>query len=166
MLDRGQNNDAIINATKVPHRHGVQFSVNNITGFPTETRELAMDTVELNRHIEADNQDIFSFVPFHGTPLRKICEDLGLVTPETITRCLRDKPMLVMDQYSVEEIEGLLKCFVMYIKFPKNRWPEIKKAEEDTPEGNKIYSNLFQEYHERYLPTAANVADLEYGVQH
>ena len=156
----------MINATKIPHRHGVSFSVNNITGFPTETRELAMDTVELNRHIDADNQDIFAFTPFHGTPLRKMCEDLKLVNPETIVRCLRDKPMLVMDQYSVEEIEGLVKCFVMYIKFPKNRWPEIKKAEEDSPEGNKIYSDLREEYCERYLSTGANVADLEYGLDH
>ena len=61
---------------------GVQFSVNNITGFPTETRKLAFDTIEINRHINADNQNIYSFVPFHGTPLRKTCEDLGYEIPE------------------------------------------------------------------------------------
>ena len=49
---------------------------------------------------------------------------------------------------------------------PREYWPEIKKAEADSSEGNKIYSDLFQEYHEKYFPTVANVADLEYGVQH
>ena len=79
LLDRQWKNKPIIEALKIPHRYGVQFSLNNITGFPTETRELAMDTVELNRNIDSDNQNLYSFVPFHGTPLRKLCEDIGLV---------------------------------------------------------------------------------------
>ena len=62
------------------------YSTNNITGFPTETKKLAFDTIELNRHIDATNTSIYSFVPFHGTPLRKLCEELGYIKPETITK--------------------------------------------------------------------------------
>ena len=87
LLDRRWKNPDIIEALKIPHQYGIQFSVNNITGFPTETRELAMDTVELNRQIEADNANLYSFTPFHGTPLRKLCEDMGLIDPDTITKC-------------------------------------------------------------------------------
>jgi hypothetical protein len=130
-----------------------------------------MDTVELNRDIDSDNQNLYSFVPFHGTPLRKLCEDSGLVAPGTITKALTDKPMLIMPQYSQHEIEGLIKCFTLYVKFPKNRWPEIKKAESDSPEGKKIYHELKQEYIEKYLPPINNdleetpsASDLEYGV--
>jgi anaerobic magnesium-protoporphyrin IX monomethyl ester cyclase len=133
---------------------------------------LAMDTVELSRNIDSDNQNLYSFVPFHGTPLRKLCEDLGLVAPETITKALTDKPMLIMPQYPQSEIEGLIKCFPLYVKFPKNRWPDIKKAESDTPEGVKIHSDLKQEYIEKYLQKPSNeledtpnVPDLEYGVE-
>jgi len=172
LLDRQWENKPIIEVLKIPHRYGVQFSVNNITGFPTETRELALDTVELNRNIDSDNQNLYSFVPFHGTPLRKLCEDTGLVTPETITKALTDKPMLVMPQYPQDEIEGLIKCFALYVKFPKNRWADIKKAEANTPEGEKIYSELKQEYIEKYLAKEGgdsretpNVSDLEYGVE-
>ncbi|MBT5470458.1 MAG: B12-binding domain-containing radical SAM protein [Nitrospina sp.] len=172
LLERHWKNKDIIEALKIPHRHGVQFSLNNITGFPTETRELAMDTVELNRNIDSDNQNLYSYVPFHGTPLRKLCEDTGLVAPETITKALTDKPMLIMPQYPQHEIEGLIKCFTLYVKFPKNRWKEIKKAEADTPEGSKIYEELKQEYIEKYLPKTNNdleessaAADLEYGVE-
>jgi radical SAM superfamily enzyme YgiQ (UPF0313 family) len=171
LLRREWKNKEIIEALKTPHRYGVQFSLNNITGFPTETRELAMDTVELNRNIDSDNQNLYSFVPFHGTPLRKLCEDTGLVTPETITKALTDKPMLIMPQYPQSEIEGLIKCFPLYVKFPQNRWPDIKKAEADTPEGEKIHSELKQEYIEKYLQRANDVTketpgvpDLEYGV--
>ena len=146
LLKRDWKNGPIIEALKIPGKYGIAFSVNNITGFPTETRDLAMDTVELNRHIESQNQNLYSFVPFHGTPLRKKCEELGLVEPDTITKALTDKPMLVQKQYTPKEIEGLQKCFVFYVKMPKSRWRDIKKAEENTPEGNKIFAELKEEY--------------------
>ncbi|SVB48348.1 uncharacterized protein METZ01_LOCUS201202, partial [marine metagenome] len=126
LLRRDWKNGPIIDALKIPVRYGVPFSVNNITGFPTETRELAMDTVELNRYIDSHNQNLYSFVPFHGTPLRKICEDMGLVNPDTISKALTDKPMLVQKQYLPEEIEGLQKCFVLYVKLPKSRWKDVR----------------------------------------
>ncbi|MBT5631634.1 MAG: B12-binding domain-containing radical SAM protein [Nitrospina sp.] len=173
LLRREWKNESIIDALKIPGRHGVSFSVNNITGFPTETRELAMDTVELNRNIQAHNQNLFSFVPFHGTPLRKLCEEMDLVEPDTITRCLTDKPMLNQEQYPPEEIEALQKCFVLYVKMPKNRWNDIKKAESSTPEGQKIFQELKAECIDKYMLTIKNqpnnephnVADLEYGLE-
>ncbi|MCK5576433.1 MAG: radical SAM protein, partial [Sphingomonadales bacterium] len=172
VLDRKWKNEDIIESLKIPHRHGVQFSVNNITGFPTETRELAMDTVELNREIDADNANIYSFVPFHGTPLRKTCEDMGLIEPNVITKCLTDMPVFEMEQYTISEIMGLRKCFVLYTKMPKSKWKDIRRAEADTPEGNKIFEELKQEYMDKYVNKSAidsnedvsNVADLEYGM--
>ena len=89
MLDRRWKNEDIEKALRIPHKYGIQFSLNNITGFPEETRELAMDTVELNRRIvDADNANIYSFVPFHGTPLRNLCESKGLVDSRTIAKSL------------------------------------------------------------------------------
>jgi len=171
-LQRKFSNADIIEKLKIPKRYDIQFSINNITGFPYETRELAMDTVELNRHIDSDNQNIYSFVPFHGTPLRKTCEMLGLVKPETITKCLTDDSILHMDQYPIEEIEGLKKTFVLYVRMPKSRWPDIRRAEPNTPEGNRIFNDLRQEYMEKYFiapqdnsnAEAPNTADLEYGM--
>ena len=40
-----------------------------------------------------------------------------------------------------EQIYGLQRVFVMYVKFPKDRWPEIKQAEALTPEGDRIWEN-------------------------
>ncbi len=172
VLDRRWKNPDIIEALKIPHQYDVQFSVNNITGFPTETRALAMDTVELNRAIDADNANLYSFTPFHGTPLRTMCEQLGLIAPDKITKCATDKPVFEMSQYPIDEIMGLRKCFVLYLKFPKERWPDIRRAEADTPEGNRIHAELKQEFMEKYFrppkdnPNSEmpNVADLEYGL--
>jgi len=172
MLDRRWKNELIIETLKIPHRYDIQFSLNNITGFPQETRELAMATVELNRQIDADNANIYSFVPFHGTPLRKVCEDEGLIDSKAIVKALTDKPMLNMPQYPVSEIEGFKKCFILYVKFPKNRWDEIRLAEEDSEKGNKIFAELKDEFMDRYFvppkdnPNAEfpSTADLEYGL--
>jgi radical SAM superfamily enzyme YgiQ (UPF0313 family) len=172
VLDRRWKNPDLIEALKIPHQYGVQFSVNNITGFPTETRELAMETVELNRHIDADNANLYSFTPFHGTPLRRMCEAMGLVSPDTITKCATDTPVFSQSQYTADEVMGLRKCFVLYLKFPKERWPEIRRAEADTPEGNRIYAELKREYQDKYFMLPEDnphaeipaSADLEYGV--
>jgi len=167
-LARSFKNRDMIEKLKIPHNYGVQFSVNNITGFPHETRKLAMDTVELNRYIDSDNQNLYAFVPFHGTPLRKISEELGLVGEGEIVRCLTDKPMLNQPQYLAEEVEGLQKCFALYVKFPKSRWSDIKRAEKNDAEGERVFAELKKEYLDLYMSPGnkddnPNVADLEYG---
>ncbi len=153
ILDRRWKNKDIIEKLKIPKKYGIAFSVNNITGFPTETKKLAFDTIELNRFIDADNANIYAFVPFHGTPLRKMCEDLGLIDHDTITKCLTAESQLNMPQYPPHEIEEIKKCFALYVKFPKNRWKEIERAEKNDEEGNKIYKELKQEYLEKYMPS-------------
>jgi radical SAM superfamily enzyme YgiQ (UPF0313 family) len=171
-LARSFKNKNIIEKLQIPKRYGVQFSVNNITGFPHETRELAMDTIELNRYIDSDNQNLYAFVPFHGTPLRKATEDLGLINKGDIVRCLTDRPMLDQPQYSADQVAGLQKCFVLYVKFPKSRWPEIRKAEKNDVEGQKIFEDLKNEYIDLFMPKdtsnvqkdISGVADLEYGI--
>ena len=40
----------------------------------------------------------------------------------------------------------------MYVKFPKNRWKEIERAEKNDEEGNRIFSELKAEYLEKYMP--------------
>ena len=152
ILDRRWKNKDIIEKLKIPHKYGVAFSVNNITGFPTETKKLAFDTIELNRHIQADNSNIYTFIPFHGTPLRKMCEELGLIDHQTITKCNTMSPQLKMPQYPPHEIDEIRKCFSLYVKFPKDRWKEIARAEKNDDEGNKIYRALKQEYLETYMP--------------
>ena len=152
ILDRRWSNEQIIDKLKIPHKYGINFSVNNITGFPHETRKLAFDTIELNRNIDSDNANIHTFVPFHGTPLRKMCEDLGYIKPETITKCIVSDPVMQMPQYPLHEIKEITKCFNLYVKFPKNRWKEIERSAQDDEEGRKLFNELSSEYLEKYMP--------------
>jgi len=164
ILDRRWKNKDILDKLKIPKKYDIQFSVNNITGFPTETKKLAFDTIEVNRHIDADNANIYGFVPFHGTPLRKMCEDLGLIKHETITKCpTAGASSFYMPQYPPHEINGVIKCFILYVKFPKSRWKEIERAEKNDEEGTKIYNNLKAEFLEKYMP--APDADPHGGIE-
>lgn len=158
IVDRRWSNENIIERLKIPGKYGIKFALNNITGFPTETKKLAFDTIELNRKIDADNSAISAFVPFHGTPLRRLCEKLGLIKPETIVKSIaalpneKDVGQLNMPQYPPHQIKEIIKCFNLYVKFPKNRWKEIERAEKNDIEGNRIYKNLKEEFLEKYMP--------------
>ena len=65
---------------------------------------------------------------------------------------MTDKPQVILPDYSPEEIEGIKRCFVLYVKFPKSKWKQIEKAEKFDVEGNKIYQDLKLEYLEKYMP--------------
>jgi anaerobic magnesium-protoporphyrin IX monomethyl ester cyclase len=151
VLLRKVENDLIVNNLNMLHEIGVPFSVNNILGFPRETRELAFDTIELNRGIRSDGMNAYSFTPFHGTPLRTMAEMLGYVRKGEITRSIMKPTMLRMPHWSKQEIEGLRRCFVLYVKLPKARWPEIKQAEQLSPEGDRIWEELRDEVLNNYL---------------
>ena len=151
-LQRSTTNALIINNFKNVKDSGIPFSVNNIVGFPHETRELAFDTIRLNRHVDADDRNAYLYTPFHGTPLRVECEKLGLVKNEDIVQSIvTGESLLDMPQFPKKEVQAIVKTFNMYVKFPESQWPDIKKAEEDSPEGQKIYKELKQEFMDKFF---------------
>ena len=81
---------------------------------------------------------------------------MGLIKPETITKCLTAESQLNQPQYPPHEIEEIKKCFSLYVKFPKNRWKEIEREKNDD-EGNRIYNNLKAEYLENTCPNQMRI---------
>ncbi len=142
MLFRRVSNDSITRKLEIVSDLGVSFATNSIVGFPLETRDLALETVELNRRIKSDGSSVTTFVPFHGTPLRTLSESLGYVQPGTIAQSIFDPTMLTMPQWGKDEITGFTRCFVLYVSLPKSMWSEIQKAEKLTPEGDEIWNKL------------------------
>jgi anaerobic magnesium-protoporphyrin IX monomethyl ester cyclase len=151
ILLRQVKNEVIIKNLGIVTSMGVPISVNNIIGFPTETRELAFDTIELNRHFKSDGVNAYNFTPFHGTPLRKLSEDLGYVEKGTLARCISNPTMISMPQFTKEQIEGVRRCFVLYVKMPKERWPEIREAETLDERGEEAYQRLKAECLANYM---------------
>lgn len=164
-INRKLKNEKVISALKIPHELDISFSVNNIVGFPFETRELAQATIELNRQIQSSNMNCYAFTPFHGTPLREVAEKEGLITPDVITRSLTRGSILNMKNFSREAIEGFIRTFVLYVKFPKNRWKEISIAEKFTDEGNVMWERLRKEYQETFYASGAISEGIEESAQ-
>jgi len=146
VLLRHVKNKSIIKKFEIIAEGDIPFSINNIIGFPSETRELIFETIELNRQIPAfDALTVSCFVPYHGTILRKICEEKGYIDQESIVSDLHHS-MLNMPQLPVQELDGLLRTFPFYVHFDKSFWPEIERSEQFDKEGNEIFKSLSQKY--------------------
>ena len=153
-LKRRMSNELIVDNFAIVNEVDIPFSVNNILGFPHETRELAFDTIRLNRRFECSDRNAYAFTPFHGTPLRDECEKLGFLEDADIVRSMvTDGTPLVMPQFPRAQVLSLVKTFNMYARFEEERWPEIELAEQDTPEGREKYEELRQEFVDRFWST-------------
>jgi len=150
IINRKVSNEVIIKAFDIISDYALPagVSVNNIVGFPTETPELAMDTVELNRSIadKVDTMNCYAFTPFHGTPLRDLSIKLGYIEEDTFTGCLTGEPALNMPQFPKEKIKGIMRTFSLYVRNDKGLWDDIKIAESFTPEGERMFKKLREEY--------------------
>jgi radical SAM superfamily enzyme YgiQ (UPF0313 family) len=150
-LNRQMTNDTLTESLNLVNKVGIDYSVNNIIGFPYETRKLAFDTINLNKTFFANDRNAYPFTPFSGTPLRKVCENLGFVKKNDIVQSMiANGSILDMPQFRRSAVNGIVKTFNMYVNFPESRWPEIRKAEGESKESAKIYNNLKLEYQEKY----------------
>ena len=147
VVKRDYSNENAIRKMKIVEKLGVPYSVNNIIGFPGETRELAFDTIELNRNFKSDNTNCSILVPFHGTELHSYCVEKGYLDNNKIcTVSTQADSMLTFPEWDKADITRLRDVFAMYIKFPKNRWPEIKQAETNS----ELREELRQEFIKTY----------------
>ena len=147
VLGRNVTDATIIKAFETLHDTGIRVSANNIIGFPTETREMIFDTIELDRKLKPDGVMVSYFSPYKGSSLRTVCENEGYIKDEDYAMDYRLGPSMDMPQMSAKELSGLHRAFPLYVKFPREEWDDIRRCEEDTPEGNA----LFKEYSERYV---------------
>jgi len=147
VIKREYSNEQAIKKIQLLHDFDIPFSVNNIIGFPDETRELAFNTIELNRKLKSDSISCSIFVPFHGTELRKYSEKRGYIEKDRLcTVSNSDGTVLTMPQWDGADINRLRKCFSMYVKFPKNRWAEIRRSEKDVD----LHDQLSEEYRQQF----------------
>jgi radical SAM superfamily enzyme YgiQ (UPF0313 family) len=151
-LHRRISNDTVIRASEVVAESGIPYSVNAIIGFPHETRELIVETIELCRRLaDPDNITVHIFTPYYGTEMRRIAVEAGFMEPEVLTRHNRATTVLRMPHLSAEAIDGLFRTFNMYVYFERSRWPEVARAEQCTPEGEAAFARLAEEFRARFL---------------
>lgn len=152
VVGRNMSNQLLVDSFALVADSGLPFSVNNIIGFPGETRDLVFDTIELNRSTKAQSMSCSIFMPYHGTSLHRLSVAKGYIPDDTICPSNNDEAIMNMSSLSKDEIMGLRRTFPLYSRFPKDRWGDIKRAEAQTPEGNRILEELRKEFVAAYMP--------------
>jgi len=154
VVGRAMTNQLLKDAFAVVADSGVPFSVNNIIGFPGETRDLVFDTIEINRFTKAQSMSCSIFMPYQGTALHRLAVKEGYIENDTICPSNNDEAIMNMSSLSKPEIMGLRSTFPLYVRFPKDRWPEIRLAEAPTEEGKAKLEELRKEFQSIYMPGA------------
>lgn len=150
IVGKGFSNQQIIDVFKILDQSSVPVTINNIIGFPDETRELIFDTIELNRLLGTDSVNCFVFTPFKGSAMYEDTVAKGYLDPGAKTAYITDS-ILTMPTITKEEIMGLVRTFSLYVKFPKEEWPKIAEAEKFTPKGDAAFTELSERYYERFF---------------
>ncbi len=154
VLLRSPKNQEIIESFKTIHESGIPFSVNLIIGFPGETREHIMDTVELVRSIDGyDTLTVSIFTPYQGTSLRAVAVKNGWLDDKTITKHTTSKSLLQMPPpyVSSDDIDGLAATLPLYCYFPKSEWDDIRRAETPDEKGLELREHYQAIYRENFL---------------
>lgn len=155
VLKRSMKNERIVSGLSLLHKYGIPTTVNNILGFPDETRELVFDTIELNRYVQSATINAYLFNPYKGTDLYRVCEEKGYLPKENDEQVVDIalsqefpyfKTVLNMPTITKKELCGLQRTFVLYAKLPKSEYPRIRIAEKFDEEGDRMFQSLREEY--------------------
>jgi len=144
-LKRNYTNEQVLKAVNIVTKYGIEFSVNNMIGFPDETREMIFDTIELNRQFKADSHTVSIFQPFMGTELYDYAVEKGYYNSKGLGIQSFSEPVMTMPHLSNEEIVGLYRTFNLYLKADKSMYPEIRKAEALDEAGNERFFSLSEQ---------------------
>jgi radical SAM superfamily enzyme YgiQ (UPF0313 family) len=145
------DNVDMITASQIVEKAGIPLTVNNMIGFPGETREMIFDTIRLNRNLTFDTVNASPFAPFHGTDLQKLCVAKGLIEADHTPGSLMSDFALDQPQLSRKEVLGLRRTFPLYVRLPEEDWPLIRRAEEDDEEGTRIFESLRRRYQQTFF---------------
>jgi anaerobic magnesium-protoporphyrin IX monomethyl ester cyclase len=150
VLQRHPTNEQILKQFETIADSGIAFSVNNIIGFPDETRELVFETIEFNRLLHGyDTLTVSIFTPYHGTVLRDVAVAKGYLDGDSLTTHTTSSSLLRMPTMSSQEIDGLARTFTLYVELPKSLWPLIARAEKFDEEGERTFAALSEKFQEQ-----------------
>ena len=148
ILKRRYANRMAIGKIKILANLNIGASINNMMGFPFETRELIFDTINLNKQLWKINNriefNIFLFAPFRGCELYDLCLENDLLRSGNVTNKtdLAEESVLDFPEAFKQELKGLIRTFNLYVKLPEKYYSEIRIAEKDDAEGRLMFEKL------------------------
>ena len=116
VIGRVYQNERAIEAFKIANDAGLSTTCNFIIGYPYETMEHCMKSVELAAQLHCDDTNAFIYTPYHGTPMRDMCVDAGFVDKDLIVEMRSDDQGTYLDMpspyMSKKDIQYMFDNFV------------------------------------------------------
>ena len=156
-MKRMMSDATIIQGFREFEKTNIRVSANNIIGFPEESRKDIMRTIEINRQVRPDSIIVNAFRPYSGTELRQICIEKNLISLEERAEDNRAYGAFYNGVLSADELEGIRRVFNLYVKFPKDRWHEVRIAETDY----RQYETLKEEFKELFILNNSKALEAE-----
>ena len=147
MLNRKVSNERMLKACWIAEKFKIPYTVNNMIGFPGETRELIWDTIMFNRQIKPKTMNCYFFTPYRGTWLYKYCVENGYLDPNSKTHQVLDGGDIKYDKITREELYGLQRTFSLYARLGEEWFPKIRIAEKFDEQGNRMFEELKKEFY-------------------
>lgn len=134
ILKRPMKEGVLEKAAELLKEQDIMISLFNIIGFPTETKEMIFDTIELNRRIQPVRNSVRFLVPYKGTEIRDYCVREGYITDDYENK-IRDiscllEPVLTLPSPPHPTKQELIKIrdnFQKYVYMPEKNFNEVKK---------------------------------------
>ena len=116
VIGRIYDNERAIEAFGIANDAGLSTTCNFIIGYPYETMEQCMKSVELAAQLHCDDTNAFIYTPYHGTPMRDMCVEAGFVDKDLIVEMRNDEQGTYLNMpspyMSKEDIQYMFDNFV------------------------------------------------------
>jgi radical SAM superfamily enzyme YgiQ (UPF0313 family) len=148
VLKRHYSNEKFFEKMNILKDAGIGASINNMIGFPDETRELIFDTIRMNKQLFEQNNkletNVFLFTPYRGCELFDTCLERGLVNdlPYTTSSNMNERSVLHFPEEVQKDLTGLVRTFNLYIRLPESCYDQIRLAESPSKEGDDMLREL------------------------
>ena len=124
MLNRKHTNQDIVEKARLVRDADIKLFTFNIVGFPHETKEQMIDTLNLNKQIKPDTGVCTYFYPFPGTELFNICKRDGFLDNldiENLPSNYNTRPIIPRSDREKKDCTRVMKKMNAYLE-----WQNLK----------------------------------------
>lgn len=156
ILKRNYSNKMFFERLDILRDLDMGASINNIIGFPFETRELIFDTIKMNRELLNRNPkleiNVFLFTPYRGCELYNICKKNGLLEDMVFISdsILSGKSVINFSEEFQRDLMGLIRTFNLYVRLPEKYFNKIKIAEQCNKKGDLMLAKLKNQFYVKF----------------
>ncbi len=122
ILKKEINNHSIFKTANLLKKFRIPFAAYNMMGLPTETLDMAWETIHMNQKIHPDVVIVDIFIPYPNLNITKYAQKNGLLDEDFFSKITKGKHKVfrsVLKQKNIKRISNLHKFSPLLIRFPK-----------------------------------------------